>query len=527
MIQPAQTPEKLLAMNEALVLGSLRQHELVEAADLLNTRLQEEITERNQVQAALRESEDRYRGLFNSIDEGFCVIEKVEGGVGAPPDFLYLEANPAFAVQSGMSGMVGKTIRQALPDEPEGWCAIYDTVLRTGEPIRFERGLVTHGRVLELYAFRVEDETHRRVAVIFKDITEHKRSEEALRESEERFRAMFELGPVAVYFCDASGVIQNFNRRAVELWNREPASGDTDERFCGSFKLFRPDGSFMPHEQCPMAEVISGKIPVARDAEMLIERTDGSRVTVVVNIRPLKNQRGEVTGAINCFYDITDRKAAEERQQLLMNELAHRGKNLLAVVHSIASRTMSGTRSLAEAREVLANRIQALARSQTVLMADGFEYASLTEIIRLEIEGFSDRVNADGPDVMLNSKTAQTFALLIHELATNATKHGALSRPAGRVSIQWQVEGTGEQAEFRFRWQEHDGPPVKPPTREGFGRILLEKVVAQDFGAKAKVSFAPEGLDYEIHAPLSVVAASSAPPGELLNAARKELREVP
>ena len=175
---------------------------------------------------------------------------------------------------------------------------------------------------------------------------------------------------------------------------------------------------------------------------------DGSRITVVVNIRPLKNQRGEVTGAINCFYDITERKEAEERQQLLMNELAHRGKNLLAVVHSIASRTMSGKRSLAEASEVFANRIQALARSQTVLMADGFEYASLTEIIRLEIEGFSDRVNADGPNVMLNPKTAQTFALLVHEIATNATKYGALSRPAGRVSIQWKVERTGEEAEF-------------------------------------------------------------------------------
>lgn len=509
MTKPAQTPEKLLAMNEALLLGSLRQHELVETTDLLNTRLKEEIAKRKRVAAALRESEDRYHRLFNSIDEGFCVIERIEGESGEPPDFLYLEANPAFATQSGMSGMVGKTIRQVLPDEPEGWCSIYDTVLRTGEPLRFERGLVTHGRVLELYAFRVEDKTRRRVAVIFKDITAHKRADAALRESEERFRALFELGPVAVYTCDATGVILEFNRRAAELWDRTPALGDTDERFCGSFKLFRTDGSFMPHDQCPMAEVISGKIPVARDAEVLIERRDGSRITVIVNIVPLTNQRGEVTGAINCFYDITERKEAEERQRLLMNELAHRGKNLLAVVHSIASRTMSGTRSLADAREVLANRILALARSQSLLMADGFEYASLTEIIRLEFEAFSDRVSTDGPDVMLNPKSAQTFALLVHELATNATKHGALSLPAGRVSIQWQIDDAGKEAEFRFQWQEHNGPPVERPTREGFGRILLEKVVAQDFGTKPKVSFAPEGLSYEIHAPLSAVTAGN------------------
>ena len=134
----------------------------------------------------------------------------------------------------------------------------------------------------------------------------------ALSESEQRYRALFDLGPVAIYSCNAAGVIDNFNRRSAELWGRTPALGDTDERFCGSFKLFRPEGSFMPHEQCPMAEVVSGKIAEVRDQEVLIERPDGSRVIVVVNIRPLMDHRGEITGAINCFYDISDRKRAEE-----------------------------------------------------------------------------------------------------------------------------------------------------------------------------------------------------------------------
>src|SRR4029450_13114635 len=99
---------------------------------------------------------------------------------------------------------------------------------------------------------------------------------------------------------------------ARELGGREPASGDTDERFCGSFKLFRPDGSYMPHEQCPMAEVVGGTLAEVCDGEVIIERPDGSRITVIVNFRPLKNERGEASGAINCFYDITARKQTEE-----------------------------------------------------------------------------------------------------------------------------------------------------------------------------------------------------------------------
>lgn len=147
------------------------------------------------------------------------------------------------------------------------------------------------------------------------EISERKRAEKALRESEERYRSLFDTGPVALYSCDASGVIQKFNRRAVELWGRKPALGETGERFCGSFKLFQPNGTFLPHLKCPMADVVSGKIAAVHDAEVIIERPDGSRITVVVNVRVLKDEHGKITGAINCFADITERKKAEEAQR--------------------------------------------------------------------------------------------------------------------------------------------------------------------------------------------------------------------
>ena len=120
--------------------------------------------------------EGYYRLLFDSIDEGFCVIEKVDTPPGAPSDFRYVSANPAVAAQTGVGDVVGKTIREAFPAEPQEWYDTYDAIVATGKPMRFERGLVSHGRVLELYAFRVDDRS-RQVAVLFADITARRRAE--------------------------------------------------------------------------------------------------------------------------------------------------------------------------------------------------------------------------------------------------------------------------------------------------------------------------------------------------------------
>jgi two-component system, chemotaxis family, CheB/CheR fusion protein len=173
------------------------------------------------------------------------------------------------------------------------------------------------------------------ILLAIEDVTTRDSAEKVLRASEQRLRALFDLGPVAVYSCDVSGVIKEFNRRAAELWGRTPAQGDTDERFCGSYKMRLPDGTFIPHESCPMADVLSGKIPAAHDVEVIIERPDGSQIAVVVNIVPLTNERGETIGAINCFYDITERKQAAERLQQYADHLSesdHRKNEFLAML---------------------------------------------------------------------------------------------------------------------------------------------------------------------------------------------------
>ena len=169
---PPSTILPLVADTAAGIIETQRQEALLKTGAVQSAAE----LERLRAEAALRTSEERYRTLFESIHEGFCIIEKMGGGAGEPLDFRYIEANPAFALQSGLSDVVGKTIRQVVPGESEleEWLATYDAVLKTGEPISFERGLVTQGRVLEVHAFRVEDDTHRRVAVNFKDNTQRR-----------------------------------------------------------------------------------------------------------------------------------------------------------------------------------------------------------------------------------------------------------------------------------------------------------------------------------------------------------------
>ena len=269
----------------------------------------EDVTEQRASQAAIRTSEIRYRRLFEAARDGILIID--------PDTRKITDANPFMSELLGYrhKELLGKELWQIglLKDEKASRAAFQE--LRKKHFIRYEDLPLQNkkGRRNEVeFVSNLYDEDGRKVIQCnIRDITERKHSETALRESEQRFRALFDMGPVAVYSCDASGTIQEFNRRATLLWGRKPKQGDTNERFCGSLKMYQTNGTSMPHNQCPMAGVLNGEIPGARDAEVIIERRDGSRITCIVNIVPLKNEQSEITGAINAFYDITERKQSE------------------------------------------------------------------------------------------------------------------------------------------------------------------------------------------------------------------------
>jgi len=176
-------------------------------------------------------------------------------------------------------------------------------------------------------------------AVLFQtaivDLTERKRSEEKVQRSEERYRTLFDLVPVAVYTCNAQGLIGEYNHRATELWGQEPGRNGSASKFCGSYKIYYADGQSMPHEKCPMARALRGEKLTSKDLEIIIERPNGERRHVVPSPRVLTNKQGKITGAINCLFDITDHKRAETAAM-----------RLAAVVQSshdaIAAKTLDG-----------------------------------------------------------------------------------------------------------------------------------------------------------------------------------------
>jgi PAS domain S-box-containing protein len=203
-----------------------------------------------------------------------------------------------------------------------------------------------------------------------------------------------------------------------------------------------------------------------------------------------------ITGASR---DLTERKEAEEFQRLLLNELKHRVKNTLATIQAITTQTLGSARDLPSAREALEQRIVSMARAHDLLIARSWTSTSLDEVVTTALEAFSPaQVQVSGPAVELPPRQMLALSMGLHELATNATKYGALSCPRGRVSVQWEKDGE----RLLFDWEESGGPPVTPPAQKGFGSRLLERLLASELGGDIEIDYAPEGLKCRIRAEL-------------------------
>lgn len=220
----------------------------------------------------------------------------------------------------------------------------------------------------------------------------------------------------------------------------------------------------------------------------------------------IRNRANDVVGIFVQGMDRTESIRAGRRQRLLLDELNHRVKNSLATVQSIAAQTFRRAPDLEAARRSFEARLQALSKAHDLLSMRTWTNADLRSIVEQELAAFDTaRRTVQGPPVDLNAKSAIAFALVLHELVTNAAKHGALSVPGGAVSVAWTVSDRDERATLELLWREQGGPPVRAPTRVGFGTRMIERAVSGELGGSLSSDFAPAGFSCVVRVPLDTV----------------------
>jgi|CXWL01.1.fsa_nt_gi PAS domain S-box-containing protein len=282
-----------------------------------------EITERSWAHIArvgaeqdLRESERRYRALFDAIDEGFCVIEFIDGPHGPLSDYVHVEANAAYAVHAGIPNVVGQKVREMVGAEADAWVELYAKVLRTGEPIRFERELEATGRWLELAAFRVEPASRNQVAVLFQDLTARRLAERAVRASEENFRTLTRAMPNQAWTAQPNGMLDWFNDRVYEYGDAAQGSLDGADWT----RMVHTDD--LPHAiERWTAAIASGE---TYETEFRLQRADGAYRWHLARAVAIKNTAGKVIRWIGTNTDIHDQKTASESLTALAATLEHR-----------------------------------------------------------------------------------------------------------------------------------------------------------------------------------------------------------
>lgn len=254
----------------------------------------------------------------------------------------------------------------------------------------------------------------------------------------------------------------------------------------------------------------------SKRAELSLEEAAGLRCHDL-HIEPLRSESGEIVGLTCASIDVTERKEGEAHLRLLLRELTHRSKNLLAVIQAMARQTARHAGSIDGFLAQFGARLQALAASHDLLVRESWYGASLGELIRSQLVGYIDRgggqVTIEGPDVALKPEAAQNLGLALHEMTANAAKFGALSSPAGRISITWdRCDGSTGNA-LEIDWREKFGPKVKPRRKKGFGSMVIESNLARALDAEVTMDFDPDGLCCRIVLPAKQILTAREAPG--------------
>lgn len=322
----------------------------------------------------------------------------------------------------------------------------------------------------------------------------------ALQASEERLRFALDAGQLGSW--------------SINLDTRHLTASDSCKAICGRkpedpLSLEELQASIHPDDRAIQREAIEQAIANRSllDAEYRLTTPAGEERWV--QIRGKAHYRADGTPLLitGTTQDITDRRAIQSQRALLTRELHHRVQNTLTSLQAVVTQTMRRASSMENAAATLTARIQAMAAANTLLITEDFGSVSMEDLVRRSLAPFgvedTDRFRLSGPNLRLSPQVVVAYALALHELATNATKYGALSSATGVVNVAWSVEGETAPPLLRMHWQEHGGPPVVPPRRTSFGTQLIRRVLGTEIGGRVEVDYRTEGVVFTAVAPLA------------------------
>ena len=334
----------------------------------------------------------------------------------------------------------------------------------------------------------------------------------AVRERTRELQSVLSTVPAAVWFTydpDGRHVVRNrFGAALLRVPDDEFGSLATPDGALAHVRLLK-DGRPLQSQEMPLQRAMRNER--VNDEEYTLAFADGTKRTLLTSATALRGEDGATIGAVSVSLDISERKRVEEQRELLINELNHRVKNMLATVQSLAHHTLRGATSQEDARAALTDRLMALARVHDVLTRESWERAELYEIVAGAIAPHQghERFTVQGPTIFLSPALSLSLALAVHELATNAVKYGALATQCGTVAITWHVQDRLKEPWLTFKWAERGGRSVLPPTRRGFGTRLLERSISPEPGATARMDYAPDGLVWIMETPIRSPAVFS------------------
>ncbi|WP_285294005.1 PAS domain-containing protein [Aureimonas altamirensis] len=317
-----------------------------------------------------------------------------------------------------------------------------------------------------------------------------------LMQSESRMRFILNAAGMGVWTLDLQSQRLVASRHCKANFGRE-----ADE----PFSYADLQDAIVPEDRNRWRETVEAAIASGNefDVEYRIRTPSGETRWIEVRGQVSSDITDRPTGMAGISLDITARKEAEEHRKLLARELNHRVKNSLATAQSVFAQSMRSAKTLEEAQEIAFGRMQALSMAQDLLTQDGFSAAQLEDVVSSAIKPFDGGAfRIGGPRVVLGARSVSAFTLALHELATNASKYGALSTADGTIAIAWTLEEAVDGPVLRFHWNEQGGPPVRKPERRGFGTRIIEGALSAEINGNASIDFQSGGIAFEAVAPL-------------------------